>query len=133
MPVVGNHNYSNSINSKSKTQPYFDYFSAKKVFSVGFKQPAAPVPNKKKDDQKPDTREGRPLLTMRGSWHIVALNSNCNKVGGCQKPRPQGKWLGITSLTPPGQKKSQCTLAYFHHPLYSTGNNVIKTLNVKPL
>jgi hypothetical protein len=21
----------------------------------------------------------------RGSWHIVALNSNCNKVGGCEK------------------------------------------------
>ena len=29
----------------------------------------------------------------RGSWHIVALNSNCNKVGGCEKTSAQGKWL----------------------------------------
>ena len=28
-----------------------------------------------------------------GSWHIVALNSNCNKVGGCKKTSAQGKWL----------------------------------------
>jgi hypothetical protein len=59
----------------------------------------------------------------------VALNSNCNKVGGCEKTSPQGKWLrnNLANTT-----NKRCILAYFHHPLYSTGNN-IPNPNVKPL
>jgi hypothetical protein len=65
----------------------------------------------------------------RGSWHIVALNSNCNKVGGCERTSTQGKWLqkNLANTT-----NKQCTLAYFHEPLFSTGNN-IPNPNVKPL
>ena len=64
----------------------------------------------------------------RGTWHIVALNSNCNKVGGCERTSTQGKWLRNNLAN----TNKQCTLAYFHHPLYSTGNNVTNP-NVKPL
>src|ERR1700736_3963003 len=28
-----------------------------------------------------------------GQWHIVALNSECAEVGGCDEASPQGKWL----------------------------------------
>ena len=53
----------------------------------------------------------------RGSWHIVALNSNCEKVGGCGKRSPQGRWLRRDLADNP----ARCTLAYFHHPLYASG------------
>ena len=63
-----------------------------------------------------------------GSWHIVALNSNCDKVGGCDASSPQGQWLQMDLTNHP----AQCTLAYFHHPLYATANGT-NTINVKPL
>src|SRR5215208_2904797 len=78
MPVLGNHEY----HASKVAQPYFDYFSANKA--VGFKEPAAPVPN---------TPAKGYYSYDRGSWHIVALNSNCNKVGGCERTSTQGKWL----------------------------------------
>ena len=28
-----------------------------------------------------------------GAWHLVALNSNCDEVGGCGPKSPQGRWL----------------------------------------
>jgi acid phosphatase type 7 len=121
MPVLGNHEY----HSSTVAQPYFDYFSAKKA--AGFKKPAAPVPN---TTRNPGLTPGKGYYSYdRGSWHIVALNSNCNKVGGCEKTSTQGKWLqkNLANTT-----NKQCTLAYFHEPLYSTGNN-IPNPNVKPL
>src|SRR5688572_24644135 len=121
MPVVGNHEY----HSSKVAQPYFDYFSAKKA--VGFKQPAAPVPN---TPANPGLTPGKGYYSYdMGPWHIVALNSNCNKVGGCERTSTQGEWLR-NNLANTTNKK--CTLAYFHHPLYSTGNN-IPNPNVKPL
>jgi acid phosphatase type 7 len=54
----------------------------------------------------------------RGSGRIVVLNSNCSEVGGCGKRSPQGKWLERILTRYP----AECTLAYFHHPLFvSTG------------
>jgi hypothetical protein len=118
MPVLGNHEY-----HSSGAQPYFDYFSAQN----GFLQPPAPVPNTTAD---PGLTPGKGYYSYdRGSWHIVALNSNCNKVGGCAKTSTQGKWLQNNLAN---TINNQCTLAYFHHPLYSTGTNVTNP-NVKPL
>jgi hypothetical protein len=120
MPVVGNHEYHIS----KVAQPYFDYFSANEL--AGFKDPPAPVPN---TTRNPGLTPGKGYYSYdRGSWHIVALNSNCNKVGGCEKTSAQGKWLRNNLAN----TNKQCTLAYFHHPLYSTGNN-IPNPNVKPL
>jgi hypothetical protein len=119
MPVLGNHEY----HSSKVAQPYFDYFGAVN----GLKDPSAPVPNTTKN---PGLTPGKGYYSYdRGSWHIVALNSNCNKVGGCEKTSTQGKWLqnNLANAT-----NKQCTLAYFHEPLYSTGNN-IPNPNVKPL
>src|SRR5215216_4108623 len=121
MPVLGIHEY----HSSKVAQPYFDYFSANRA--VGFKEPAAPVPN---TTRNPGLTPGKGYYSYdRGSWHIVALNSNCNKVGGCERTSTQGKWLqnNLANTT-----NKQCTLAYFHEPLYSTGNN-IPNPNVKPL
>jgi hypothetical protein len=52
-----------------------------------------------------------------GSWHVVVLNSNCAFVGGCQAGSPQETWLRADLAAHP----AKCTLAYWHHPLFSTG------------
>mgnify|MGYP000509971425 CR=1 FL=1 len=52
-----------------------------------------------------------------GAWHIVVLNSNCKEVGGCEADSPQGRWLRQDLAAHP----TACTLAYWHHPLFSSG------------
>lgn len=52
-----------------------------------------------------------------GTWHIIVLNSNCAEVGGCETDSPQGRWLS-TDLA---RRPAACTLAYWHHPLFSSG------------
>jgi hypothetical protein len=52
-----------------------------------------------------------------GSWHIVALNSNCAAVGGCGGGSPQGRWLRADLAAHP----ARCTLGYWHHPRFSSG------------
>ncbi|HET9915931.1 MAG TPA: metallophosphoesterase [Candidatus Binatia bacterium] len=49
-----------------------------------------------------------------GAWHILSLNSNTNgRFGGAAQER----WL-IQELA---ADKSDCRLAYWHHPLFSSG------------
>lgn len=52
-----------------------------------------------------------------GSWHIVALNSHCEAVGGCGADSPQLAWLRDDLATHP----ARCTLAYWHIPRFSAG------------
>ncbi|HEX9516353.1 MAG TPA: DNRLRE domain-containing protein [Streptosporangiaceae bacterium] len=61
-----------------------------------------------------------------GTWHIIALNSNCGNAGGCGATSPQGIWLANDLKT----HANFCTLAYWHIPLFSSGgraNNNSKT------
>jgi hypothetical protein len=87
-PTAGNHDY-HTVGAK----PYFNYFR---------------------------WRAGRPRGYYSydlGAWHIVALNSNCKEVGGCEWPSAQGRWLRRDLAN----HRGRCTLAYFHHPLYASG------------
>lgn len=52
-----------------------------------------------------------------GAWHIVVLNSNCKEAGGCGADSPQGRWLRQDLAAHP----TRCTLAYWHHALFSSG------------
>ena len=52
-----------------------------------------------------------------GGWHLIGLNSNCGAVGGCGAASPQGQWLAADLAAHPGV----CTLAYWHHPRFSSG------------
>jgi hypothetical protein len=52
-----------------------------------------------------------------GSWHIVALNGVCAKVGGCEAGSPQEQWLRADLLAHP----TICTLAYWNQPRFSSG------------
>jgi acid phosphatase type 7 len=50
-----------------------------------------------------------------GSWHVVVLNSNCRFVS-CSRGSPQGTWLRNDLAL----HRTRCTVAYFHHPLFSS-------------
>ena len=57
-----------------------------------------------------------------GAWHIVALNSNCGEAEiRCGPGSPQGRWLEEDLAA---NYEEACTLAYFHHPLFTSGSTV---------
>jgi len=51
-----------------------------------------------------------------GTWHIVVLSSYCGPVGGCGNGSPQVQWLKSDLAA----HQNQCTLAYWHHPLFTS-------------
>ncbi|WP_199729012.1 metallophosphoesterase [Corallococcus sp. CA053C] len=63
-----------------------------------------------------------------GDWHLVALNSNCAAVGGCGAGSAQETWLRQDLAANP----RTCTLAYWHHPRFSSGSHGDDT-TVQPL
>src|SRR5215204_3441034 len=121
MPSLGNHEYLNSTDPTTQSNPYFDYFSAQN----GFKLPAALVPN---TADNPGLTKGKGYYSYNlGSWHIVVLNSNCDYTG-CGSTSVQAAWVQNDLASHP----TQCTLSYMHHPLYATGTGGLEP-RVKPL
>lgn len=53
-----------------------------------------------------------------GTWHILAINSNCTPVGGCGSSNPETQWVAADLAAHP----AQCTLAFWHHPYFSSGH-----------
>jgi hypothetical protein len=89
-PVPGNHEY------LSGAGDYFTYFG-----------PAAGDPAK-----------GWYSFDI-GAWHLIALNSNCSRVGGCGRGSPQERWLRADLAAHP----NRCTLAYWHHARFSSSGH----------
>jgi hypothetical protein len=54
--------------------------------------------------------------TDLGAWHVISLNSNLKNAAEHQA---QLKWLKADL----DQHKAHCTLAYWHHPVYSSGGH----------
>jgi len=54
-----------------------------------------------------------------GTWHVIALNSNCADVGGCGPGSLQLQWLMDDLAAHP----RACTLAYWHQPRFSSGQH----------
>ncbi len=52
-----------------------------------------------------------------GEWHVIVLNSMCENVDGCEDGSPMLRWLKEDLAANP----KRCTLAYWHHPLFSSG------------
>ena len=88
-PSVGNHEY-----LTADAAGHFDYFGAR----------AGP-------------RGQGWYATRVGNWLLIALNSNCSRVGGCGVNSPQWVWLRdlLAADTAP------CVLAYQHHPRWAAG------------
>jgi hypothetical protein len=51
-----------------------------------------------------------------GDWHVLVLNSNCGRVS-CERGSPQLQWLEADLAA----SDARCTLAYWHHPRFSSG------------
>lgn len=60
-------------------------------------------------------RRGYYSFTL-GNWHVISLNSNLKQP---LEHHAQLEWLKNELA----QNKSQCTLAYWHHPVYSSGGH----------
>jgi Concanavalin A-like lectin/glucanases superfamily len=63
----------------------------------------------------------------RGSWHVVVLNSNCAIVA-CGPGSGQEQWLRADLAA----HSAVCTLAYWHDPLYSSGDTHGNFEGVRP-
>jgi acid phosphatase type 7 len=55
-----------------------------------------------------------------GTWRVIVLNSNCGQVGGCHRGSPQEQWLRKDLAA---HRRAKCTLAYWHHPRFSSGSH----------
>jgi hypothetical protein len=89
IPAAGNHEY-----QYTNAGGYYSYFGA----AAG------------------DPTQGYYSFNL-GSWHLIALNSNCSAVGGCGVGSQQLSWLQADL----GANTQKCILAYWHHPLYGSG------------
>lgn len=87
-PVPGNHEY-----NTSGASGYYSYFGA----AAG------------------NSAKGYYSYNL-GTWHVVALNSNCSSVS-CSAGSTQEQWLRDDLASNP----KACTLAYWHHPRFSSG------------
>jgi hypothetical protein len=88
-PVPGNHEY-----YTQGAKGYFEYFG----------------------EATGDPEEGYYSYDI-GSWHVVALNSNCEEVR-CGPGSSQTRWLREDLAA---NDEERCTLAYMHHPRFSSG------------
>jgi len=89
-PVPGNHEY-----LTRRAEGYYNYFRYHAVGAPGY------------------------YSFDLGAWHVVALNSNCNAVGGCDAASPQVAWLQHDLAA----NQSTCTLAFWHQPRFSSGHH----------
>jgi hypothetical protein len=94
-PVIGNHEYDDGLGG----QGYWDYWNG-----IGAVDGQAGV-------------RGQGWYSYdRGSWHLIALNSNCDYVS-CYGRSRQLRWLREDLRDNP----DRCVLAYMHHPRFSSG------------
>jgi hypothetical protein len=109
-PVVGDNEYSGNGCSTAGARGYFTYFGDR----------ASP-------DDAPCLANCKGYYSYDvGSWHVVALNSECTQpgVGGCSATSPQVRWLRADLAA---NSTKTCTLAYFHRPYFSDkGGTVAK-------
>jgi hypothetical protein len=94
-PVPGNHDY-----ESPGASGYFDYFNGSDALT-------GPAGERGKGWYSYDV----------GTWHVIALNSECAEVGGCGAGSPQEQWLRADLAA----HQARCTLAYWHRPLFNSG------------
>jgi acid phosphatase type 7 len=108
-PAIGNHEYhsdgGSDCDTSGKAGGYFRYFGA----SAG------------------DPSKGYYSFNV-GAWHLVAVNSNCSTVS-CSSSSAQAQWLRQDLAANP----TKCTLAYWHHPKFTSGVNYPGSSSVKPV
>jgi chitodextrinase len=92
-PAIGNHEYNDPAGGAAG---YFNYFG----------------------DAAGDPAKGYYSWDL-GSWHLIGLNSECSRAGGCGPGSPQEAWLRNDLA----DHSNNCTLAYWHEPRWSSGQH----------
>ena len=98
-PAAGNHDYLGDLQGTG----FFDYWNGPGQFSG----PAG------------DRDKGYYSFDL-GAWHVIMLNTNCSKAGGCFPGSRQERWLRSDLRSQP----RPCTLAFWHQPLFTSGGEV---------
>jgi hypothetical protein len=131
-PVPGNHDY--GLHRKRfdpEAEGYYTYFGG----VLGRYGPVAADPARgwySFDLRVRNRRTGRPAR-----WHLVALNTMCAGLlaevigwrGGCAGDSAQVRWLRRDLKA----HAHSCTLAFLHHPLFSSGSPKERSRAVRPL
>jgi len=97
-PIPGNHEYGDA-----DAAGYFDYFNGRGR-QTG---PAA------------DRSAGYYSFDI-GTWHVIALNSECRHIGGCGVRSRQIRWLATDLAAHPA---AACTVALWHRPTFTSGGH----------
>jgi hypothetical protein len=104
-PVAGDNDYSGSTCATPGASGYFNYFgSAAGTAGQGW------------------------YSYDLGSWHVIALNSECRQIGGCGATSAQGTWLKAELAAHPNSTY-RCTLVTWHRPRF--GDNGSGAAGVK--
>ena len=106
-PVPGNHEY-----ETEGASAYFEYFG----------------------EAAGDPEKGYYSYDL-GSWHVVALNSNCGEGEiRCAPRSDQVRWLEEDlAANAAADDEGRCTLAYMHHPRFSSGEEHGSYDGVEPM
>lgn len=117
-PAIGNHEYLTHAGSKPDPSCTTDNTGARGYFDYFTRGVSSPL-----DTSSTCSTPGNPNCKGYysydiGTWHIIALNSNCGDTGGCGSSSPQYNWLKQDLAA---HASNRCTLAYWHIPLYSSG------------
>lgn len=92
-PAPGNHDYGNKV-KRHDIEPYFSYFGIKESY----------------------------YSFDAGSWHIVSLDSMADQVPKAPRMSAQVAWLK-NDLEMAIKDGKTCILAYWHHPLFTSGHH----------
>ena len=124
-PVVGDKDYRTTLNAPHGTDCTKEFGRAAGFFEY--------FDDIKKVEPRPAIGRGagafysfnvpagcRPTDTV--CWHVIALNGNCRKGGGCESGTPQYSWLQ-GDLAAHGSSDYACTLAFWHWPRFSSGKH----------
>lgn len=101
--TIGNHDYHRNANGVLTASGYFRYWEEQKVPTWSYGK-----------------RDGGWSSWNTGKWHMINLNSNC-QVTDCTFTGPQLRWLINDLKEDRKDPATECTMAYFHHPLFSAG------------
>ncbi len=104
MPTIGNHDLQRNPVGPRTSDGYFDYWEGEgaRPWKIGHRD------------------EGWSSWDA-GAWHMINLNSNCHVVD-CTLTGPQMRWLVNDLKEDRRNTETKCTMAYLHHPLFSSGS-----------
>ena len=131
-PVPGNHDYGlHRLRYDPAARGYFTYFAP-------VLRPYGPAATDAARGYYSFDLRVRNRRTGRSTrWHLVALNSMCAGLlaevigwrGRCSSASRQVRWLRRDLRA----NRATCTLAYWHHPLFSSGSPKPRSRAVRPL